>query len=241
MKPFTILSMLLTLTFLTSNGQVVKLEIQNPFPRIGDEFEITYEILKDTFEVSEAQNIEDQMKEIRAKKLGNGSFKFTKLISDTGNNTFGPFIFNINNKTIESNIVKLQFDNPLPKKTSGIWIRQLFYLGQEYLIIEQRISGEWVNTSKSANSISREFKQDNDEYVEIDKTKINKDHIEFDFSFSTSKSQDVEINDKTETVGYKVSLYKISRKSQLKKSFKLDKSNLKFLPEKQSDFEFTVN
>lgn len=240
MRLLNLLSFLLCLTSFSSYGQIVTLEVKNPFPRVGDECEIEYAIKTDTFQVSETGSLKEQMKEIRNKELGSGTMKFTKLISDTGYSSFGPFTFIVNQQSLKSDIIKLHFDSPLPAEKSGIWVRQNSYLGQEYLIVEQRISGKWVTTRTSDNSISSEFQKDNEEFIEIDKEKIDTEYIEFDFSYSTSKSQDVEINGKTETVYYKISLYKITKTELFKNKFKLDKSNLKFLPATQNDFEFYV-
>ena len=198
------------------------------------------QIKKDTTDLGNTKSLEEQLKELRNKDLGEGIFKVTKLITDTGFNTFGPFIFYVNNKVIQSDTIKLHFDNPLPSETRGIWIRQLSYNVQEYLIIEQRISGEWVTTKTSNNSTSMEFKKDSNDFLEIDKEKVDNNKIKFEFSFSTSKSQEVEINNKSETVNYKISLYKIKRTGGFKSTYKLNKRNLKFLPNNQNDFEFIV-
>jgi hypothetical protein len=240
MRLISILSFVLCLTAFSSYSQIVALEVKNPFPRVGDECEVEYTIKTDTFKVSETISFKEQMKAIRDKELGSGTMKFTKLINDTGYTSFGPFIFTVDKKKIQSDIISLHFDNPLPKEKSGVWIRQNSYLGQEYLIIEQRISGEWVTTKTTDNSISSEFQKDNDEFIEIDKEKIDAKYIEFDFSYSTSKSQDVEINGKSETVSYKISLYKITKTELFKTKFKLDKTNLKSLPIKHNTFEFYV-
>jgi hypothetical protein len=240
MKPFCFLFILLSLITFNSYSQVVILEVSNPFPRVGDICEINYKIKSDTLEVSEIKSFKEQMKDIKNKELGSGTFQFTKLISDTGVNSFGPFTVNVNNKNFKSDIIYLHFDNPLPNQKRGIWIRQNSYLGQEYLIIEQRISGEWLTTNEGGNSISTEFKPDTEDFVEIDKEKINTKKMTFDFSFSKSHSQEVGTNDETETVTYKISLYKINKTGLFKDKLKLDKSNLKFLPEREKDFEFYV-
>lgn len=235
-----ILSFILCVTTFSSYSQIVILEVKNPFPRVGDECEVEYTIKSDTFKVSETISFKEQMKAIRDKELGRGTMKFTKLINDTGYTSFGPFTFLVDKRKMQSDIISLYFDNPLPNEKSGIWIRQNSYLGQEYLVIEQRISGEWITTKTTDNSISSEFQKDNDEFIEIDKEKVDNKYIEFDFSYSTSKSQDVEINGKSETVSYKISLYKITKTGLFKNKFKLNKSNLTSLPIKQNDFEFYV-
>ncbi len=241
MKNITILSILFTLAFFSSDGQIAVLGISNPFPRIGDECEIGYTLTKDTSAVTETQSLKDQLNEIRDKNLGSGTFKFTKMITDTGINVFGPFAFIVNDRTIKSDVIKLQFDHPLPDEATGIWARQRSYQGQEYLIIEQRISGEWITTKTSNNSTSSEFKKESEDFVEVDNSKIEDDNIQFEFTYSSSKSQEVVINGKNATVSYKVSLYKIKKKGSLGTTLKLDKTNLKFLSKKQRDFEFNIH
>lgn len=239
MRLINILAFILCLTAFSSYGQIVTLEVKNPFPRVGDECEIEYTIKVDTLK-SKKESLKEQLKEIRNKELGSGTMKFTRLISDTGYSSFGPFTISVNQKSLKSDIIKLHFDSPLPAEKSGIWVRQNSYLGQEYLITEQRISGKWVTTKNTGNSISSEFQTDSDDFMEIDKEKIENKNIEFEFSYSTSKAQEVDINGESETVNYKISLYKINKTSLFGNKFKLDKNNLKFLPAKQNDFEFYV-
>lgn len=240
MKNKLALTLLFTLVSFLSFSQIVTFELNNPFPRIGNEFLIEYTIKKDTNEVNDSKNFLEQAKEIRSKILGSGTLKLTNMIKDTGYSTIGPFEFNINNQVVRSEQIKLKFDDPLPKEKRGIWIRQSIYNGQEYLIIEQRISGEWVTTKTSSNSISREFKSDSEDFVEINQEKFENANVTFSFSYSTSGSQEVDINGESITVSYKMSLYKINKSKLFKAPLKLNKTNLKFLPQYLKDFEFVI-
>lgn len=228
------------LTCRYAHSQVVILEANNPFPRVGDELEITYKIKKDTIASKEPKSLKEQLKEIREKELGSGTLKFTNYITSAGKNIIGPIAFTVNDREVKSNTITLEFDKPLPDVTSGIWIRQLSYEGQEYLVIEQRISGEWIKTQKSPNTTSLEFKSKSNDFVEIDEEQIDDHNIDFTLTHSTSKSQEVEAGDNSETVNYKVSVYKLTKTNSFRPPFKLDKSKLKYLPESQKDFEFSV-
>jgi hypothetical protein len=235
-----IISIVLCLRILSANSQVVTLELKNPFPRIGEECEVEYFLKTDTTKLSDTLDYLKKMTIYNQRNLGNGSLVFSKLLKDTGFASIGPFEFFINNKKLKSGTINVYFDTALPNEKDGIWIRQKNYNGQEYLIIEQRISGEYVTTWTTKNSSTSEFKKNEEEFIEIDEINIDKKIINIAISYSTSKTQNVELNQQSILVGYKISLYKIEKTDLFKKNFKLDKTNLKYLPIRQKSFEFFV-
>lgn len=227
-------------------GQVVVLNVNNPFPRIGDEIEIGYQI-EDTSSLGRDKFLEDKLKNqnklyeifksYKNRELGKGTLKFTNIIEDTGYNTFGRFSFVVNGIKVESDTVVLYVEKSLPNEENGIWMRQRSYKEQDYLIIEQRISGEWVET-KTDDTTKTEFISSSNYFVEIDDKKVKESEITF--IFSSSHSQDVVINNKTETVNYKITLYNVNRTGLFNSPLKLNKRNLKNLPKNQKDFEFKL-
>lgn len=235
------LVLIIVLVQQASYAQIITLKTNNPFPRIGDECEITFEVLSDTLKVSDTLSYQEQSKLYRAKKLGKGTFIIYNTISDTGKNIVGPFTYSINKKQLKSNTIELFFDKPLPNVTKGVWIKQGNHLGEDYLIIEQRISGEWKTTRTSDNAASTTFVQDSKDFVEIDKESINESVIKIQDNYSISKSQEVEINNNSVTVSYKLTVYKIEKvKDFPKEGLTLNFSNFKFLPENQKELIFKI-
>lgn len=223
----------------TTTGQVVKLSVVDFCPRVGDNLEISYSVVTDTFDVA-STNEKELLKKTNEKELGMGQLDFTNFIKDTGSHVFGPFIFTVDGHNVQSGTIAIHFDNALPNVNNGIWMRQLTYKEEEYLIIEQRIPGKWITTKTSATSSNLSFQMESEDYAELDENKIDYNTIYFQSSHSQSTSRQVEINGEEETVGYKISFYKIQKTNSFKAPFKLNKNNLKNLPTAQASFEFLI-
>lgn len=231
---------LLTLSIHLS-GQSIEFSLVNPAPRLGDEIEIKYNILDDSATVPDYGKLNalmsaSMLQPVR-KTLGTGTLKLTSLQMDTGLISIGPLSLTFNHKILKSDSLQIRLDAKLPNEKTGIWIRQVTFKGVEYLIIEQRIAGEW-EVKKTRNSTTSTFDTDDEEYIEIMETET--DNISFFGGYSYSASQSLPIDGEDITVGYKLSIYTINKKSSFKAPFKLDKSNLKNLSKKNKHFEFLV-
>jgi len=224
MKQTFLLSTLL-LFFVTTFGQKATLQIDNIAPRVGDEIEIHFYLGTN----------------ISTNNNGDGQIEFNDIVTDSGYVTIGPFSFKVNNQTFLSDSVRISICPKLPKLQNGIWIRKVNFNGDSYLILEQRISGEWETKKTDPKTVTTSFTQDEKKFAEIDLESINERGLSLVQTYSSSHSQTIDENDifGNGTVNYKLTIYKIIRKSDYSGTFKLREKNFKNLP-KNSNFESVI-
>jgi hypothetical protein len=111
-------------------GQVLKLTLSNPAPRVGDELSISYNI-----ENNAAQDAQPGL-------MGIGAISFTPIfLSDTGSVTIGPMSIALNGERYKTDSVRLHVSPALPPSIKeGLWIRQVRAKDIMFLIVEQRLS-----------------------------------------------------------------------------------------------------
>ncbi len=196
-----------------SYGQNAKLKIFNPAPRLGDAVTITITIIAD----SSIAKKEDTL----LIHNGDGEITLRKLMPKVGKYTIGPFSFKINGKTYTSDSLEITIDAKLPDEREGVWLRQIKWKGDEYLILEQRIDLEKLSESKRMNVYEK--------FVDLsDKAYEYPDEIWFSFAGSTSPRQPTEEISDQIIVGkgqviYKLTMYRITKGKEYKGSFSLGK------------------
>ena len=236
MKPYFAL-LILNLLFFPGFGQIVKLDINNPVPRIGEDISVNYTIRmtnqKVTFPISP-----DKLKEIKVNDIGTGSLTLQDYASDTGRVIIGPLTFVIDGKMFKSDSLVLNIYPKLPDAANGFWTRFIKYRGEYYLITEQRISGEWKYKKDSKHSSSMSFDQEGIKFAEITESTINFDDLKFSFKYSTSSSQVIDKEDilGSGTVHYKLYVYRIEAAQNYKNDFVLKKKFFDNFP-KYTDYE----
>lgn len=202
-------------------GQSSMVLIQNPLPRIGDEIEIEFAISSDS------------VKDLKAK---GGSIKFKKVLSDTGKIVIGPFIFREGKQLYHTDSAVLHVDKALPLEAEGIWLHSGFYAGQQYLVVEQRIPGEWK--VKRGENWSSSFVPAYEEFAELDLTTLKGVNLQFMSSWSGSKSMYLgEFSGKIDVM-YKCYVYRIRNFSS--DSSKIEKGNFINFPKKVKMEEFIL-
>jgi len=195
----------------TAMAQTSILEIANPAPRAGEEVEIIITLKKENLDALEnkEKKTTDDFATLRKNKTAYGNLKISQVLADTGKVKIGPFKFAIADKTYETNSLTLRVYPKLPDTArEGLWIRQVDYNGQSYLIIEQRSESE-----------DTKFAQ------------LNRDKLEaagLNIVTSTSKSESQFLDKKTTAgstpVNYRISTYKFKRTSAFKGKVKIDRS-----------------
>src|SRR5690349_20173903 len=141
-----ILSIIVFVIAFPGYAQIVKLSVSNPAPRVGEQFSVSFELEKndpDSLEV--ADDIMAKLLVSDMNSVGRGEIEISDwFLSDAGPLKIGPIQIPINGKIYETSVLDLTVSPKLPEDIDeGIWIRQLNFQGQEYIILEQRLRGEF--------------------------------------------------------------------------------------------------
>lgn len=222
------------LFFGTVNAQdTLKLKINNPAPRVGDEIEISFSLEFIT------QEIENQIKGdvIVSNDFYYGTnpdyFRKTLEFTKAGEQTVGPFKFDFNGKTFVTDSVTISVDKKLPFE-EGVWIRvaQDGY-GQKYLIIEQLI-GNKSDYKKEKDGFSYTAggeKDDNIEFADLDKENI--DEVSIGNSQSMENTRTAEGADIfAPGLRYSFKKYTYTVSDRFEGTFSFKKKHFKNLPKK---------
>lgn len=129
------------LTFLFATGMLIsqaqdslKLEVDNPAPRRGDEVELSLslEFIDAAVNAQLNEGFEPETNNYQSAE----DFTKTILVKDTGMLTLGPFTFNFDGKLYESNVLRLRVEEKLPRE-EGVFVRSIRYEGKVYIVVEQ--------------------------------------------------------------------------------------------------------
>ncbi len=119
-------------------GQRIKLETNNPAPRVGDEVTIKFTIEKktlDTVGLSKGEKFQAEVMNV----VTTGQLEISDWYLDqVGPLKIGPLQIPINGKTYTTNVLELTVNPELPPIENGIWIRLINIQDEDYLIYEQR-------------------------------------------------------------------------------------------------------
>lgn len=225
---------LLLLSLLTCGfGQNSKLTVYNPAPRVGDEIEVTITLKKENLEQIESKKTKTikEFNMVNDNFRASGKLKFSRLASEPGVKTIGPFIFNFDGHSVSTDSIELTIYPALPDSVKdGIWIRNVEFNSDNYLLIEQRLSDQWKRES-NGNSSSLSHGGDGVTYALLDKDKFKSMGLEISNSSSSSSSQIVDEDDifGSGTVSYRIATFKYNKTEDFKK-FKLSKKFFSDLP-----------
>ncbi len=132
-------------------SQSFTLELSNPYPRIGDNVSVEYEI-------NPIQPVYGDVLDKRSKPvvvgschapdytIAKGSFELTQELDSIRNYTVGPLSITIDGVQYESNALTFSVQPKLPEVTTGFWVNFIKFNDDYYLILEQRIPG-WINSA----------------------------------------------------------------------------------------------
>src|SRR6185437_8940471 len=101
----------------------------------------------------------------------------------TGNVSIGPFSFVLNKKLYNTDSINIKIYPKLPTIKNGIWLREVNFKNDSYLIVEQRIAGQWETTQKDSNSFTQSFDPRDAPFTELDDWQIKNKGISFEFGF----------------------------------------------------------
>ncbi len=134
------LALILLIIFPRLNfSQSLDIDLSNPLPRVGQEFEIDVDL---NFIVDYIIENLDSSFLVNNTKFNNLKIKLTA--KDTGSYSIGPFVFEFNDTLFETNKLHLNINNAIDT-IEGLWIKKFKHNSYEFIILEQVKKTKWKN------------------------------------------------------------------------------------------------
>jgi len=217
---------ILFLTLITANnycfGQTIKLFIDYPGLRVGEEVELKYQIdQKDSAANRWTGNFDNSL---------DGTIKLAGTMTKVGMNRIGPLTLRFNETDYKSNELSIHIDSALPNVVNGIWVRHIQYDNQEYLVVEQRTTAT-AKAKQNGNSISSEYSTRNGDFIELIESSFP-NTLKVDFTSSYSRNQQIAAsgNNKGGFPYYKRWVYQLTKKEGYKGDYTVSARNFKNFP-----------
>ena len=203
-----------------------RLGIDNPAPRAGDDIRVTFVLDKQEAGSRESDKSLSSRDTALKNRAGFGDVKITTTLADTGNMVIGPFRFTVQSKEYTTDVLTIKVYPPLPPSVKdGVWIRQVDFNGDHFLIIEQRI-GKRKKEQKPDAEITIGF-TDDPEFATLDEEKFEANGLDIISSSSRSGNQTLDGTD----VSFKVATFKFNMTAAFKGKVKVDKKFLRDVPD----------
>jgi len=236
MKKLTLL--LLFLCSIYTNGQEsVKIEIDNPEPRVGQK--VTFSTNLDFFTEYLKEELGNNIELTRSTSIhGMQSDNFVRVVifKEAKKYQIGPFEFEFNGKKYKTNSIEINVLPKLPYE-NGLWLRLTEFNGKKYLILEQLIGNiSDKKDDESGNSYSHTIggvRPQGVEFAELKEKLTN--GLELSNYSSASYGLSPE-NSKLFDIGFSYSLkkYRVKFKDNFIGKYKLTEKDIINLPEKYS-------
>lgn len=219
-------------------AQVSRLDVSNPVPRVNEEIEVIISLRNENLEAldrKENKTSEDFLT-LRNNKVGYGTLKLSHVLADTGRVTLGPFTFVLDQKTYVTDVLQITVHPALPKNIyDGLWIRQVDFKDERYLIVEQRIASVPTKPKKAGEEIvviggaSTEVT-----YAELDENRFQDRGVKILSSNARSESQILNTQEAAApvTVNYRIATYRFRKTPAFKAKFRIDKKLFTNFPDK---------
>lgn len=228
---------------LLSAQDTLRLLVDNPEPRIGDEVELSFSFNFFTDDLKSQLSDEIEMTN-SSSVFGGQSDKFTRVIEfkRAGKHKIGPFKFDFNGRMIMTDSIVITVAEKLPFE-EGVWIRLTSdQEGNKFLIVEQLIKNQ-SDYSENEDGFSYTVggkMDDNTEFVEIDEIKENGVKINFRQSRSNTRTNDSD-DIFAPGLSYSFKMYQIKFDENYDGTFTLKKKHLKNFPKKTSFTEINIS
>jgi hypothetical protein len=212
----------LIISNLLSAQDTLKLMLNRPAPRVGDEVELSFSLNFLTEDLKRQLNDEIE--------LGNSPYAYSGIkdaflktiqFNSPGKHTIGPFQFNFNGKSIITDSIVVDVAQKLPFE-KGVWVRVVSDAdGKQYIIIEQ--------LSRNLTNLA-ELKA------------IAEKGIEISYAASISSSRRRESEDKSgPKLSYSYKKYRIDFSDDFNEPFILKKEHFSNFPKKAEFKEIAVS
>ena len=227
----TILAIIVLIGAVPALGQIVKLEPSNPAPRVGDSFSISFILEKndpDSLEV--ADDVMAKLLVTSMNRVGDGNIEISEwFLSDPGPLKIGPLQIPINGNKYITNVLDITVSPKLPEDIDeGIWIRQLNFQGEEYIILEQRWPERMRSKTNENGRTTYSMSTADGKWTELNIDKIQRKGIEIEKKGSRASIQPTAIGDAL----YMVTVYTYKPLPSFKGRLTIDKTLLIYVPEK---------
>ena len=203
-------------------GQVATLDIKNPAPRISDGVDVSVSFDNKKIKKIEGPMSSDEFTAEFENQLGYADINFGTQLLDTGLLKIGPFKFKINKTNFTTDVVTIRVYPDLPNVSDGIWLRLVTFKGDDILLIEQRVSHDWVIENGGHSSMSIDAEGVN--FARLDGYKLYElgvESIELSSGISSGSIRDEILG--TGVVSYKLTQYKLIKRDTFKNKIVITK------------------
>ena len=215
-------------TSFCSWGQIFKLEVSNPAPRVGDAITISVALSKlnpDSINSKGKESLEDMFSRSE-NHIGDISFEISEwFLTEPGPLKVGPFQIPINDKVYLTNELKMSVSPKLPEDIiEGIWVRLLNFQGAEYILFEQRQPGSFKQKQSGGTSYS--MSTEDVKWSELNIDKIERMGIEIEKKRTSSSIQSIAVG----SALYRLIVYTYKPLPSFKGQLTIDKSLIWDMP-----------
>ena len=228
------LLILLTICSLNIIGQEkLKIEIDNPEPRVGQsvKFSINVDFLTNYFKGKFGKNV-DFTRTTSIFGFQSDDFERVIIFEKAKKYKIGPFNFEFNGKKYSTEIITVNVLEKLPLK-NGLWLRLTKNEGQQYLILEQLIGNESDKINNENGGYSHTVggvKPKGKEFAELKKELIEGIELSNHSSSTyTMKPENAELFDNG--FSYSMIKYKIKISENYDGKYKISETDFENLPE----------
>jgi len=123
-------------------AQNINIDLSNPYPRVGHEFEVNIDLsfLEDII----LEGLDSSLSVINSEL---GETKLKLVASETGQLMIGPYKFKFNGKKISTDTLLLNISESLGME-EGLWISKYSTQNWDYLILEEIAKAKWINENE---------------------------------------------------------------------------------------------
>jgi hypothetical protein len=224
-----LLTFLLAMVFVCTLAQV-KLQTSNPAPRVGDAMTISFVLEKPPLDSKKSQNDVITILASGMNRIADGSLKMNEgFLTDIGPLKLGPFQFQLNGRVFNTNELNITVSPKLPDNIDeGIWIRQVEFQGQKWIILEQRSPGEMKPVSGASGSVSYTISTEDVQWSRLAEEKFRKNGVDLHEENSSVTIQPVSNG----SALYKITVFTYQTLPSFKGELIIDKKLLLYAPEK---------
>lgn len=182
------LSLTLFFTIVTVNcfsQETLKLEINNPQPRVGQTISLKFDI---SFFTDFIESQIERKSKVETSILYSSTNKFERnlIFQEAGVHIIGPLHFNINNKNYSTDTLMVTVVKPLLPQ-EGLWVRYVEQNGRKYMLVEQMTANGFSYQEKE-NGFSYTMKAELDEGEELaELVDVSVKGVRFNFRNSSTK------------------------------------------------------
>jgi hypothetical protein len=223
--PRSLLPFLLLALSLPAFAQNLTLQISNPQPRVGESFTVSFSM--DFFNEQMSEQLQQQASlEVSQPSYTDKQYSRTLTATKAGTYPIGPYSFTFNGITYTSNQVTIEVIEPLARQ-EGIWLRQVQFGGEDFLILEQMIPNLQttpMTPSEFEQGMHHDFEK---AFASLRQQPAAGINLNRRHSTTTAESAD---NTGKASLGYSLQIYRIEKEEAFAGSLQLQPEHFQNLP-----------